>query len=79
MSEWSDLPHFERLPLSANTPAEQYAAARYTASRSQGAADCRELLDALGLLPAKPSRKRATPARPSSTDASINTTTGSTL
>lgn len=79
MSEWSDLPHFERLPLSANTRDEQLAAARYAAARAVDADDCRDLLDALGLLPATPTRKRATPPRPSTTDAPINTTTGSTL
>lgn len=51
MTEWSDLPHFERLPLSANTRQEQQQAVLYTASRAVDAADCRQLLDALGLLP----------------------------
>lgn len=51
MTEWSDLPHYERLPLSANTRSEQRRAARNTAARAIDADDCRELLDALGLLP----------------------------
>lgn len=56
MTEWSDLPHYERLPLSANTRGEQRQAALYVASQAEDTADCRQLLDALGLLPT-PARK----------------------
>ncbi|WP_069769741.1 hypothetical protein [Streptomyces sp. LUP30] len=73
MSEWSDLPHFERLALSANTRDEQLAAARYTAAQAVDADDCRQLLDALGLLPTQPKTKRATPPRPTTTDCPTNT------
>jgi hypothetical protein len=59
VSEWSDLPHYERLALSANSHDEQQRAARYTASQAADADDCRQLLDALGLLP--PTAKEARP------------------
>lgn len=52
MSEWSDLPHFERLALSANTPEERVQAARYIAANALDPDDCRQLLNAVGLLPA---------------------------
>lgn len=38
------------LPVPPTTPEQQHAAALYAASRSHDAADCRQLLDALGLL-----------------------------
>lgn len=54
MSEWSDLPHFERLPLSANTRDEQERATRYVAGSALDADDCRQLLDMVGLLATAP-------------------------
>ena len=75
MTEWTDLPHFERLALSANTPDEQAVAARVVASRAVDAEDCRDLLTKLGLLPTRPAPKRATPPQPATTDCPINTRT----
>lgn len=75
MSEWSDLPHFERLPLSANTRDEQERATRYVAGSARDADDCRQLLDMVGLLPTTPTLRAKHTTRPTTTtsDAPINT------
>lgn len=53
---------------STNSPHEQRRAALYAASQATSAADARELLDALGLLPARLRPRRAA----TTADAPIN-------
>jgi hypothetical protein len=60
---------------SQNSPQEKQRAALYVAAQADSADDARELLDALGLLPARPRTRRAAVPATTTADCPINTTT----
>lgn len=61
MATHADLPRPDSLTLGNNTPEERRRAARTTADHARDAADCRDLLDKLGLLPATRVRTHGMP------------------
>lgn len=78
MKDSADLPRSEVLALTENSATEQHLAARAVHRAARDAADERDLLETLGLIPLPPhpqtgKKKRTTKPTTTAADAPINT------